>query len=198
MKRIQECLDVLEFCGAVDDVALRFRLRLSRSYNTLRSFTPDHTQTPMQRVEDWIFLPSDRSELDGIAQSDTTSAPDPSSIEYLFTIPPNPNPQLRNLSLSLLYALCRPWSDPEKPPTTVSGSQLTPESQLTADDQSQFFQRLEWDFGNVTPFRWDTDGMGMLKEGEVVAPSCFLDSEAPSGWSAAEDLEADAEGEGVV
>jgi hypothetical protein len=32
--------------------------------------------------------------------------------------------------------------------------------------------------------------MGMLKEGEEVGyQSCFLDSEAPSGWTLAEDLE---------
>lgn len=65
--------------------------------------------------------------------------------------------------------------------------------------QSQLIDRLKWDFGHVSPFRWDTDGMGMLKQGEVVAggrPSCFLDSEAPSGWSPVEDFEVDVGVEG--
>lgn len=260
MKHAQECLDVLEFCGAVDTVALRFRVRLSGIFNTLSTFSAaEHPTTAMQRVEDWVLLsPDATSALDETAAtSPDSSSPftdnDTSSLDYLFTIPPSANPQLLNLSFSLLFALCRPWSNdnsfnssppaitasttaPTNSTTTTTGTSFassapsttsttstptvmksepssqtfsattsaptpvtSPPSRDNDQMQSQLIDRLKWDFGHVSPFRWDTDGMGMLKQGEVVAggrPSCFLDSEAPSGWSPVEDFEVDVGVEG--
>ncbi len=58
-------------------------------------------------------------------------------------------------------------------------------------DDPQFLESLKWDFEKVTPFRWDTDSMGMVLtgQGEGLVANCFLDSESPSGWAGAEDLE---------
>ncbi|KAK4238271.1 hypothetical protein C8A03DRAFT_43965 [Achaetomium macrosporum] len=188
MKRARQCLDVLEHCGKMDPVALRFRVRLSGIYSSLSRFVPEGQTPAMQRVEDWVPPPPDQS--DDYTFNGTTPAHERHPIEYLFTIPPDPNPQLLSLSFSLLFALCRPWSDTATlttPLDKVEGRQLNPEN------QSQLLEALDWDFGKVTPFRWDTDGMGMLKQGEAVDPSCFLDSESPSGWALAEDLEVDME-----
>jgi hypothetical protein len=59
------------------------------------------------------------------------------------------------------------------------------------DDDMPDLQNLDWGLEETVPFRWETDWLGMLGEGE--ARSCFLDSEAPSGWAAVEDLEVDFE-----
>ncbi|KAG7289240.1 hypothetical protein NEMBOFW57_005605 [Staphylotrichum longicolle] len=66
------------------------------------------------------------------------------------------------------------------------------------ESQPHILDGLDWDFNKVAPFRWDTSSMGILKGGEaaVEQQNCFLDSEGPSGWTVAEDLEVDADVDG--
>jgi hypothetical protein len=199
MKRAQQCIDVLGYCGAVDPVALRFQVRLSGIYNKLANFSSGPNPM-MQRVEDSV---DQSSSAEGGVAANNSSNELPHPVEYLFRTPRDPNPALLNLSYSLLFALCRPWSDILSSNISITGSNTAGTEaasgvaeMVNAEQSSRLLENLGWDFGKVTPFRWDTDGMGMLRDGEVVEQSCFLDSEAPSGWTGAEDLEMEGEGEG--
>ncbi|GAB1314630.1 hypothetical protein MFIFM68171_04840 [Madurella fahalii] len=192
MKQAQKCLDVLEFCGAFDPVALRFRVRLSSIYNKLMVLAPESPMTAMTRVEEWVPPPPDFQVADGDA---ATAEGDPGvpaeknvAVEYLFTIPPGANEELLLLSYNLLHQLCRPWGDGEG--SCRPSERLEAGKQLVArDDQSQALETLDWNFAKVSPFRWDTGGIGVSEKDVAVDASCFLDSEAPSGWSPAEDVE---------
>jgi hypothetical protein len=202
MKRAQQCIDVLGFCGAADPVALRFRVRLSGIYDSLVSAAEAGTAaaTPhdvrMQRVADWVPPHPDDDEYDERVE--------PHPVEYLFSVgvQAQVSPALSNLAFSLLFALCRPWTDPASL-AGVQGATGGAAKMGSGEADNRLvgqtlppLEKLEWDFEKVTPFRWDTDGMGMLRDGEVVGASgCFLDSEGPSGWREAEDLEEGAQAE---
>lgn len=187
MERAQQCINVLGYCGQVDPVALRLEAHLSGIYTSLSQHSP------------------------GTEPSSLAATATQHPIEYLFTTPPSPNATLLNLSFGLLFALCRPWSD--TPPTAVTAPILstnttsttttalsTTSSDSTPANESQphILEGLEWDFNKVAPFRWDTGSMGMLKRGEAAMEqqNCFLDSEGPSGWTVAEDLDVDADVDG--
>ncbi|KAL2176477.1 uncharacterized protein P884DRAFT_285865 [Thermothelomyces heterothallicus CBS 202.75] len=190
MERARQCIEVLGYCGNIDPVALRFRVRLSGIYDSLLSAAAGAPQ------------PTDVD--DGRQQNQ--QQPEPHPIEYLFTAPPTtPPPDLSDLSLTLLFALCRPWSDPGWLNTVgpngpmdvdVNSSSFSAAAGGGADQrtkQQMMLDKLEWDFEKITPFRWDTGSMGpmLCGAGEVVGTSCFLDSDAPSGWKRAEDIEVD-------
>ncbi|KAH6641192.1 hypothetical protein F5144DRAFT_642046 [Chaetomium tenue] len=199
MKRAAQCIDVLGYCGAADPVALRFRVRLSGIYDSLVSAAEANTTAAtahdvrMQRVADWV-PPHPDHHGDGTGDG---GEGEPHPVEYLFSVgaQAQASPALANLAFSLLFALCRPWTDP----ASLAGVQGTGGGGGGKVGSGGFgggqvaappLEKLEWDFEKVTPFRWDTDGMGMLGEGEVAgAGGCFLDSEGPSGWKEAEDLE---------
>ncbi|KXX73636.1 Nitrogen assimilation transcription factor nit-4 [Madurella mycetomatis] len=193
MKQAQKCLDVLEFCGAFDPVALRFRVSLSRVYNTLKSLAPETPMTAMTRVEQWLPPPPEHPAADGEEEmadgySGVRTEKKP-AVEYLFTIPPGADQKLLNLSFHLLVQLCRPWRGAGGESYGQSEREMAGEQYLAHDGQARALGTLDWDFTKVSPFRWDTGGMGMLEKAVVVDASCFLDSEAPSGWSQAEDVE---------
>jgi hypothetical protein len=77
-------------------------------------------------------------------------------------------------------------------PSNPSKATYVPEPEDEEEDQNMLdLQNLDWGLEKTVPFTWDTDGLGMLGEGEV--RSCFLDSEAPSGWAEVEDLDVDFE-----
>jgi hypothetical protein len=263
LARAQQCIDVLSFCGNVDPVALRFSVRLSEIYNTLAG--------------GYSFDQGARGNM-----------PELHPISYLFTTPrisPTcpPPPGRRALSFTLLFGLCRPWSDDSDTtnPSTTSPTSKSPRAPVTSksppapassnigsttrtttttttislrattttttsndsydlydintnkasnntnnttndnhtynpsnpskttyvpsnpskttyvpeaeeeeeeeDHDMLDLQSLDWDLAKTVPFRWDTDGLDMLGDREV--RSGFLDSEAPSGWAAVEDLE---------
>ncbi|KAH6626618.1 hypothetical protein B0J18DRAFT_144583 [Chaetomium sp. MPI-SDFR-AT-0129] len=228
LKLARQCLDVLGFCGAVDPVALRFRVRLTGIYDSL--LTSGHSpQLHRAHIEDWVPPHPDQT------QDEVPAEPHP--VSYMFALPPPSmaNNALFQLSFSLLFALCKPWSDTSNltsasaadlllasttagnpkaagtfpaitasptsaaSPSATEGLTIassptdthsTAASVVAADsDRTRLLDNMDWDFGKATPFRWDTDGMGMLHDGEVVGESCFLDSEAPNGWTLAEDLD---------
>lgn len=225
LKLARQCLDVLGFCGAVDPVALRFRVRLTGIYDSLLS-SGHSPQLHRAHIEDWVPPHPDQT------QDEVPAEPHP--VSYMFALPPPSmaSNALFQLSFSLLFALCKPWSDTSNltsasaadlllanttagnptagttvsptsstSPSTTEGlttassptdthSTTTTSVMVSADpDRARLLDNMDWDFGKATPFRWDTDGMGMLRDGEVVGESCFLDSEAPNGWTMAEDLE---------
>ncbi|KAK4246717.1 hypothetical protein C7999DRAFT_41873 [Corynascus novoguineensis] len=212
MQLAQQCINVLAYCGDIDPVALRFRVRLSGIYDSLQhtaatapsSYPTVHHPDPEPHPIEYLFT--------AIAPPSSAPSPSPSSTSPSPIPPPQPSAELSNLSLTLLFALCRPWSDPAGlntvagPGTTdmAAAATVARDCSISASatscggggpDQTQLLDKLEWDFEKVTPFRWDTDGVGgssaLLREGEVVGTSCFLDSEAPSGWKMAEDVEVD-------
>ncbi|AEO56594.1 hypothetical protein MYCTH_2057132 [Thermothelomyces thermophilus ATCC 42464] len=191
MERARQCIDVLGYCGDIDPVALRFRVRLSGIYDSLLSAA---------NAANAAGAPQPTDVDDGQQQQKQQQRPEPHPIGYLFTAPPTTPPSdLSDLSLTLLFALCRPWSDPgglntvgpNGPMDVVAAAAGGGGDQRTK--QQMTLDKLEWDFEKITPFRWDTGSMGPMLCGadEVVGTSCFLDSEAPSGWKRAEDIEAD-------
>ncbi len=179
MNRAQQCIDVLGYCGLTDPVALRFRVQLSSIFDSLADYPAYHPDYAQNHPEP------------------NTAPPHP--ITYLFTTPPSPSPELQALSLTLLFALCKPWSDTTATATNPTGTVSPSLANSSGAGSSaggnmhdpQFLESLDWDFEKVTPFRWDTDNMGMVLtgQGEGLVANCFLDSESPSGWAGAEDLE---------
>lgn len=176
MKQARHCLDVLGFCAESDPVALRFRIKLSGIYEALLD-SGARRGTNRQRVEDWV--------LDG-------AVPSKPSAEYLLTVPSNANSELLKLSGSLLYALCRPWGDAGNLDKAEPAVCDTIESQdngglayVPAANPPNGLSQLDWELNKHNPFRWDTAPIGVHKTDECV----FLDSDAPSGWSPAGDIE---------
>ena len=187
MKLIQLCLDTLEFCGTIDPIALRFHVRLSRIYSNLDRYSPTQPNAA-QRTEDWVSLPPDFPPFSTAAKVEELGMMGPHSVEYLLTIPPDPDPQLLNMSMSLLLALCKPWDEPAS-----KGSKDQVRDELECEGGSRDSARLDWSLDNSLPFSWDTTGLG-LKTASIKM-NRFLGSEGPSGWLAAPDLDVDADDE---
>ncbi|KAK0654531.1 hypothetical protein QBC41DRAFT_57716 [Cercophora samala] len=213
LNRAQACLDVLRFCGTIDPVALRFLIRLSSIYEKLVEFGAT-CRTDRQRIEDWVPPPPDLVE-----ESATSPEPEMSSnaseyhgapteqYEYLLRIPKDADPDLAKLSLSLLYALCRPWGDPgargAAEPITVQQpckTEIPDRGVLPAEKPNFFPGDVDWSReGASAPFRWDTASMGICSinnkvTSKIVPPKMspevmFLGSEEPNGWSPAHDVE---------
>ncbi|KAK3328166.1 hypothetical protein B0T19DRAFT_423831 [Cercophora scortea] len=207
LHQAQLCLDTLEFCGTIDPVAMRFHIRLSGIFEKLVNCSPrvSQTQTAMQRTEAWLTtvppdLPCGATVTPEVYpdQPTTTDEDDPDNAaraDYLLTVPANPNPQIVALSLSLLFALCRPWGerDDEDSATSekavvVQGGYLTDAARGTGPGAGQGLGRLQWEMGDASLFQWDTSGMGLGKQ-EMLSPCRFLGSEEPSGWSPTADVE---------
>ncbi|KAK5656726.1 hypothetical protein OQA88_4274 [Cercophora sp. LCS_1] len=183
LKQAQLCLDALEFCGTVDPVALRFHVRLSGIYRNLANASPSGLSA-MQRTEEWVSLPPDFPPFEDSNESSTAVAQADTSAEYLLTIPPDADPRLQTLCIALLHALCRPWSDAKE---NLPGEKDQPP--LSPKERQLQIEKLKWDMGSsVLPFKWDATGLGVMNP----APenlNCFMGSDAPSGWSPADDVE---------
>lgn len=194
MEQAQTCLDVLEFCGAVDPVALRFRGRLWTIYNKLLGLVSQDSTKATECKEGCGGSPHPSlPAADGEVDPSLLLGEKP-VVDYLFTIPPGANPQLLRLSFTLLVMLCRPWEGPDSSGSCFSVERQEADQPLfSEDDRSQLLGRLDWDFGKVSPFRWDTSEIGTAKADVTTNPSCFLDSEAPSGWLPAQDFEVEGE-----
>lgn len=212
MNRARGCLDVLRYCGTIDPVALRFLIRLSSIYEKLLEFG-ETCRSDRQRIEDWVPPPPDLVE-DPVATpepevssntSEHTSAPS-EKWEYLLRIPKDADPDLAKLSVSLLYALCRPWGDPNARGTTEPTTVTQPcksemlERGLPSEKPNFFSSDVDWSReGASAPFRWDTRSMGICGisnkvTSKIVPPRMgpevmFLGSEEPNGWSPAHDVE---------
>ncbi|KAK4202054.1 hypothetical protein QBC40DRAFT_47121 [Triangularia verruculosa] len=207
LNRAQLCLEVLRFCGTIDPVALRFLIRLSSIYEKLVDLGSE-SRTVRQRIEDWVPPPPDLSEsktsdtqLTSTATENTDAELD--KYEYLLTIPTDANPELAKLSINLLYALCRPWGDPDDRSVTdaATPAPCKPEmldGKLPAEMPNFFRSELDWNRVSA-PFSWDTTSMGIgnvasKATASILPPrmgpeALFLGSEAPNGWSPAHDVE---------
>lgn len=186
LKQAQLCLDALEFCGKVDPIALKFFVRLSAIFRNISNTSSALPSTStMQRTEDWVSLPPDFPPFENGNEEPAPPAQDPTSGEYLLDMnPPDANPQLQSLCIALLHALCRPWSD-----ATESLPDRQGQLQLSAMERQKQIEKLKWDTGSsVLPFKWDTSGLGVTDLGPEQL-NCFIGSDAPSGWSAADDVE---------
>lgn len=84
-----------------------------------------------RRTEDWINVPLDFEPSDyhdegpsqvPVSRGEYGLGEDPSSPDYLLTIPVGSDKQLVALSYSLLFALCRPWGEREETKTTSNFS----------------------------------------------------------------------------
>ncbi|KAK0739462.1 hypothetical protein B0T21DRAFT_382490 [Apiosordaria backusii] len=208
MNNAQRCLDVLRYCGTIDPVALRFLIRLSSIYEKLMDFGTT-SRTDRQRIEDWVPPPPDlEASSTSDAQVTSTAAESTDTpldkYEYLLTIPKDADPELAKLSVSLLYALCRPWGDPEERNIT-DFEMATPcktemlEGKPSTEAPDLFKGRIDWGRKSASaPFRWDTTSMICSATNKSAAKhlppkmtpeALFLGSEAPNGWSPAHDVE---------
>ncbi|KAK4171206.1 hypothetical protein QBC36DRAFT_199828 [Triangularia setosa] len=209
MNNAQCCLDVLRYCGTIDPVALRFLIRLSSIYEKLLDFGIT-SRTDRQRIEDWVPPPPNlmesttpEPEVPSTATEDTGTPLD--KYGYLLSIPKDADPDLAKLSVSLLYALCRPWGDPSEPNITDPGVAAPSKAEvlggtLPAERPNFFKGDIDWSRESASaPFRWDTTSMGICAikskaTSKIIPPKMgpevlFLGSEAPNGWSPAHDVE---------
>ncbi|KAK0635982.1 hypothetical protein B0T17DRAFT_517803 [Bombardia bombarda] len=187
LKQAQLCLDTLEFCGKVDPVAMRFHVKLSGIYSKLASFAADSPNT-LQRTEDWVSLPPDFQPVKHEGDNFPPSSYDEPSPDYLLTIPQNTNPQLLDHSVSLLFALCRPWGDLDENELRETTTMHSWQQDSSLANHPQLIERGMWDPKNNPLIRWDTTGMGP-QEVNIADSSRFLDSEAPSGWQQTDDTD---------
>lgn len=177
LKQAQLCLDALEYCGRVDPVALRFHLRLSSIHHSLSEVSPQGADS-MRRTEEWVSIPPDFPPL-APPGSIHGGLAEPQTPEYLLRIPARASPKMRQLSCSLLYALCRPWGENPGPQQRVVENRSQQGSPSV-----ESMEAVQWRCSEAQPFSWDTEGMGI---GSINA--CFLDSEEPSGWMPTADVE---------
>lgn len=177
LKQAQLCLDALEYCGKVDPVALRFHLRLSSIHHSLSEGSPRGPDS-MRRTEEWVSIPPDFPPL-APPGSIYGGLAEPQTPDYLLRIPAGVSPKMRQLSCSLLFALCRPWGENPEPQQQI----VENKSQLCSP-AAEDMEPVQWHCNESQPFSWDTEGMGI---GSINAR--FLDSEEPSGWMPAADVE---------
>lgn len=191
MKQAQHCLDVLEFCGTMDPVALRFRIRLSGIYKALSESSAER-HTNMQRVEDWVQPPPN------LSPDNSGSSYHIPPADYLLTIPPDADEYLLDISYKLMVALCRPWGEAESLKTGLpdvasylkhggsnTGAVMSCNMGNASVDRSKLVAQLDWDLRKVEPFQWDTQAIIRNIDPKE---ALFLGSEEPSGWSPTGDI----------
>ena len=190
------CLETLKFCGTIDQIAMQFYTRLLGIFNNLVKFIPKEAQNVLRHTQDWVSLPPDFPPIDPDGHEEhrlpDLTSPDTLYTDYLLTIPENTDPQLASISVSLLFAMCRPWGDPSEGNGDSTECTAAPQHGWRRDairiENSQLLERLSWRFTRRSPFQWDTSSFGMRLPGPSPRSSMFLDSEQPSGWLPAADV----------
>ncbi len=198
MKNARHCLRTLKYCGEMDPVAYRFHVVVSGFYNALVAFFPE-SMGMATSTKDSVSFPPDFHPLGSPRPVAVTESPKPDnhSLEYLLTIPTNANPKLAQISLSLLFALCRPWDDPNEKMPVDNMITMDSRQRLKVEDNSKgsnLLAQLDWKVERNAPFSWDAEGLGVKTAG-FPSVNCFLGSEEPSGWSPAPDVEIEEETE---
>ena len=181
LKQAQLCLDTLEYCGTMDQVALRYHLRLFNIFNDLAGPSSPHLTT-LQRTEDWVTMPPDFPPLGRTRDAAESSANYPPP-DYLITTPPSANKRLSAIARPLLDALCSPFGDPTESRATKSreGSQL----RGSVDREKQ-----AWGISQEKlPFSWDTSGLGLKPSNDIASDNRFVGSESPNGWVPAAEVD---------
>ncbi|KAK0652714.1 hypothetical protein B0T16DRAFT_104773 [Cercophora newfieldiana] len=185
MKHAQLCLDTLRFCGSIDPVAMGFYEFLSGVQSKLlRGRGPEGRDEGRESAANWLSMPPDFLPLDKHATTESSVLP----AIYLITTPPGGDLKLKELSLSLLGVVCRPWGDPFK--TSLEGQHGRGELQqsITPDLEDVQAVKSSWDYEGKSSFRWDTEAMG-IKADRPATDYCFIGSEEPSGWTPVVDVE---------
>ncbi|KAK1752920.1 nitrogen assimilation transcription factor nit-4 [Echria macrotheca] len=183
LKQAQLCLDALEFCGKADSVALRFHTRLSAIHNTLAQASPKGADA-MRRTDEWVSIPPDFPPLH-IPDEHTDEASEKAlALEYLFRVPAATSPQMKAVAFSLFSALCRPYRE--------STEEVIKTERQGSEESADSVDGLRWDYHRGSSFAWDTSGIG-LGEVDGAGLGRFIDSEEPSGWSLAPDMEVSVE-----
>lgn len=190
LKQAQLCLDTLEFCGTMDQVALKYHVRLSGIYSNLagRGTSQDQlTTTTRQRTEDWVTMPPDLPPM-GRFRDTAESAADYAPPDYLVSIPPTADKKLSALARSLLDALCSPFGD-SSDAQQAANCAAQPLQGGTARREKQ----KAWGMAQeqMLPFSWDTSGLGLKPSTDIAGDNRFLESESPNGWVAAADADED-------
>ncbi|KAK4164318.1 hypothetical protein QBC43DRAFT_317945 [Cladorrhinum sp. PSN259] len=209
MKQAQNCIDVLGFCSEKDPVALRFRIKLSGIYDALVD-SGSRPNTNRQRIEEWVPLPPALSGFGAVGETSLAlSLTSPKAVaDYLLTVPPEADQDLLKLSITLLQALCKPWGEGDSSAVdkaelavcdTLGAGKTPPNARFASvpkngvvrsggadrdpqSSNSRTLPKLDWDLEKHNPFKWEMKGNNM-------ADAWFLGSEAPNGWSPAEDIE---------
>lgn len=131
----------------------------------------------MRRIEEWVSIPPDLPPLGPLGEAEEAMVQS-RSLEYLLRIPARASSRMRQLSCSLLYALCRPWGESPEP------RQQAEEIAYQYSPSAESMEPLQWRSNEDRPFSWDTEGLGI---GDIDA--YFLDSEEPCGWMPTSDVE---------
>jgi hypothetical protein len=189
----QTCLDTLEFCGTIDQVALQFHSNLVPFYKKLRDYKPSSAVTD---------------------SSSATIGDKSHPSTYLLTSPPQVDSAMADISRDLLNCLCRPFGNPTD--TSISMFQpsvgsitnlgaITPVSEIEIatppllhpqPGRPYILASMEatestWDIDDGIPVQWDAKEL-CLPDAAVTGsavdgtnqPGRFLGSLEPSGWFA--------------
>ncbi|KAK1835722.1 hypothetical protein QBC39DRAFT_339461 [Podospora conica] len=182
LKQAQLCLDTLEFCGTMDQVALKYHVRLSGIYSNLAGRSSPELNT-RQRTEDWVItMPPDLPPM-GPFRDAAESAADYAPPDYLVSIPPSADKKLSALARSLLDTLCSPFGD------SSDGQQGEGCGARALQGEGSRPKQKAWGMAEdqILPFSWDTSGLGMKPSADIAGGNRFLESESPNGWVAAAD-----------
>lgn len=188
LKHAQLCLDTLQFCGTIDPIALSFYEFLAGAYDTLsrtRSRGGSNEQTKIDDSREWVSFPPELLPMDKHSTHDSSSSlPD----GYLISTPPGGDRELKELSLSLLSVVCRPWDDPAEARLRSQQQSLDMLRAKEGDPRTAQLLTSNWDYTGSSTFRWDTGAMG-FGPGGAAEECCFMGSEEPSGWTPVAEVE---------
>jgi hypothetical protein len=198
------CLNVLAFCGSLDQVAKRFHKQLEAMYKRI-FFDETPNSAPVPSLGARASGSSSLSNLPNtVDPDDDLYSPDEVSPDYLLYIPENAHSSRVNLSLSLLSMLSKPFGDVK--------SKESPEDHSLKEhwlldpsryEYPQMVERLDWDIESTGMFQWDFDklhgssfeteqtsaeGQGSSSSRDIDGASGqnrLLGSMEPSSWSSA-------------
>ncbi|KAK5627723.1 hypothetical protein RRF57_003438 [Xylaria bambusicola] len=198
LKDTRLCLETLTYCGAADPVASRFLDKAQGIYNSLidhieklTEVLKDSRQEPVAMVDSSAGSGTTGNLAEETLQDGNTQAinsvPGVLSASYQRSV--------EDLSYDLLELLCRPFGDPSNRRDSKESLAATHKSDPSRYEHPVLVERLEWDFEDSTPFRWNPEVLGLgnidngrSEEGEVSAQDTqamnrFLDSTHPNGWA---------------
>ncbi|KAI0512683.1 hypothetical protein F5B22DRAFT_614851 [Xylaria bambusicola] len=198
LKNTRLCLETLTYCGAADPVASLFLDKAQGIYNSLINHIEKLTeilreshQEPVDTVDSSAGRGTTDNPTGRTLQDDNTRASDDGP-EFLSA---SYQRSVEDLSYDLLELLCRPFGDPSHREGSKESLAATQKLDPSRYEHPVLLERLEWDFEDSAPFRWNSEVLGLGNidtgtsqggEGSVQntrAMNRFLDSTHPSGWA---------------
>ena len=150
----RRCLDILDFCGLEDAVALSLASKARRVYDSL---VAREEALNLELLATAALLASHREVAPGVYEV----APPPRQY-LLIDLPAEVEQEERQLALSLLVMLCRPFGDPESGKRV--GRVVKEVAWRTCPKRYEYpdlMERLQWDFEASLPFQWDFERLAV-------------------------------------